>query len=165
MAINFPNNPVDGQTLNVNNVTYTWSATRSAWIITNNGVRGFQGFQGVQGPFGTTQIGVNPPAAANNGDTWWDSESGTRYVYYNDGSSTQWVQETIGSQGVQGAQGFQGFQGVQPDISVAYTQANAAYAQANSSYVQANNAYIQANAARTAVNTTSLIHPFLLAGM
>jgi hypothetical protein len=31
---------------------------------------------------------------------WWDSESGIRFVYYNDGTSSQWVQESYPSGGI-----------------------------------------------------------------
>jgi hypothetical protein len=31
---------------------------------------------------------------------WWDSETGIRYVYYNDGNSSQWVQESYPAGGI-----------------------------------------------------------------
>jgi len=31
---------------------------------------------------------------------WWDSETGIRYVYYNDGNSGQWVQESYPAGGI-----------------------------------------------------------------
>ena len=31
---------------------------------------------------------------------WWDSETGIRYVYYNDGTSSQWVQESYPAGGI-----------------------------------------------------------------
>jgi hypothetical protein len=36
-------------------------------------------------------IGYAPPAAASQGALWWDSVSGQLYVYYDDGTSAQWV--------------------------------------------------------------------------
>lgn len=87
-AMDFPTSPVDGQQYTSGGVTYTWSAARNLWSITNNGVRGFQGFQGVQGA-----QGVQGPAGGPQGP--------------------QGFQGVQGAQGFQGSQGFQGFQGVQ----------------------------------------------------
>jgi hypothetical protein len=41
------------------------------------------------------------PTAANAGALWWNSVTGTLYIYYNDGDSTQWV--AIASSGTQQA--------------------------------------------------------------
>ena len=58
------------------------------------GAIGVQGTTGVQGTSYNTTISTTPPVSANPGDMWWDSETGIRYVYYNDGTSSQWVQES-----------------------------------------------------------------------
>jgi len=36
-------------------------------------------------------VGDSPPGGATPGQTWWDSTGAQLYIYYNDGSSTQWV--------------------------------------------------------------------------
>lgn len=105
-AIDFPSNPVNGQTFTVGAVTWTFSSTKGVWNITNNGIRGFQGFQGVPGIDG--------------------AYAGIGYQGY------QGFQGAVGAQGAQGAQGFQGVQGAQGvNAGPAYDQANAAYAKAN----------------------------------
>ena len=43
----------------------------------------------------TTTNSATPPAGAIEGDTWWDSETGTTFVYYDDGDTGQWVQSGI----------------------------------------------------------------------
>ena len=86
--LDFPPSPVDGQQYTSNGVTYTWSAAKNYWYITNNGVQGFQGVQGAQG-----FQGVQGPAGGPQGP--------------------QGFQGVQGAQGFQGSQGFQGFQGVQ----------------------------------------------------
>ena len=53
------------------------------------------------------------PVSPLDGDIWWDSSTGIRYVYYVGANSAFWVQESLGAQGYQGVQGAQGFQGVQ----------------------------------------------------
>lgn len=40
---------------------------------------------------GTVYIGTSPPASPTSGYLWWDSSGGALKVYYDDGSSSQWV--------------------------------------------------------------------------
>ena len=110
--LNFPSSPTDGQTYTSGTTTWTYRTSYGVWDITSSGPTGYTGSKG------TTFIGDSPPASPVNGDTWFDSSEGIRYVYYADGTSSQWVQESIvgatgytgytGSQGV----GFTGSQGV-----------------------------------------------------
>ena len=38
-------------------------------------------------------IGDNPPGSGTaHGDLWWESDTATGYIYYNDGNTSQWVQ-------------------------------------------------------------------------
>ena len=37
-------------------------------------------------------ISDNAPTSPLNGDLWWESDTGVGHIYYNDGSSAQWVQ-------------------------------------------------------------------------
>lgn len=56
-------------------------------------------FNGTWQPFSaaaTTQD--TPPSTPQNGQLWYETDSGNTYIYYNDGSSSQWVQvNTIGN--------------------------------------------------------------------
>jgi len=57
---------------------------------------------GPQGPKGDTggqvmYIGINPPASPVVGQTWWESDSGNSFVYYDDGNSVQWVPTHVGA--------------------------------------------------------------------
>jgi len=70
-------------------------------------------------------IGDTPPPTPGVGDLWWESDTGIMFVWYNDGTSTQWVQATpmgavgppgppggpVGPAGPIGPQGPQGLQG------------------------------------------------------
>jgi len=57
-----------------------------------------QGLQGIQGPSGGGGGGGNytvsdtPPVSPSNGDTWFNSSTTRTYVYYADGTSSQWVE-------------------------------------------------------------------------
>lgn len=36
-------------------------------------------------------VGVNPPANPAQGDLWWETAKGQLYIWYDDGTSSQWV--------------------------------------------------------------------------
>ena len=48
-------------------------------------------------------ISQNAPSGASSGDLWWDTDDGELHVYYNDGSSAQWV--ATSANGVKGEKG------------------------------------------------------------
>ena len=41
---------------------------------------------------GGTAFSSTPPSPATEGDVWYDTDNGRAYVYYNDGTSSQWVE-------------------------------------------------------------------------
>jgi hypothetical protein len=84
-----------------------------------------------------------PTGARANQDFWWNNDSGKLKIYYNDGSSSQWVDAFIQNPGPTGPSGPQG------PINT----------------TGAADAYAQANAALAAANSSGLMHPFFLAGM
>ena len=40
---------------------------------------------------GSIDISPNAPANPSAGDLWWDSDNGNLYIYYDDGTTSQWV--------------------------------------------------------------------------
>ena len=73
------------------------------------GATGPTGPQGVQGASSSSSTSVSPPGSPSDGDLWYDSENGNLYVYYNDGSSSQWVATThTGPEGPTGPTGLTG---------------------------------------------------------
>jgi len=52
-------------------------------------------------------VGDSPPNTPNpnNGELWWESDTGDLYVYYNDGDSAQWVMANSGGRGLTGDKG------------------------------------------------------------
>lgn len=56
------------------------------------GSAGSNGAKGQKGERSSSITTSTAPASAADGDFWWDDETGSLYIYYNDGSSSQWVQ-------------------------------------------------------------------------
>ena len=83
MAYNFPNSPSNGDTVTVNNVTYTYNSTSGAWKTTVTSAGG-----------GGASVTVSETAPTNpsEGDLWFDPSVLKTFVYYNDGTANQWVQ-------------------------------------------------------------------------
>lgn len=90
MAINFPDNPSDGDI----HAGFTWNAAIGAW----------------KSAAYHTATGNTAPTNPQDGDQWFDTSDGTLYVYFNDGSSSQWV-GVSGPQGPAGATGAAGADG------------------------------------------------------
>lgn len=44
----------------------------------------------------TVTISDTPPGSPSAGNLWWESDTGSLYIYYNDGTSSQWMQVTTG---------------------------------------------------------------------
>jgi len=76
MAINFPNSPSTGDTHVANNITWTYDGT--SW-------------RSNEGAGATVTVSDDPPSSPDSGDMWWESDTGKLKVYYNDGTSFQWV--------------------------------------------------------------------------
>jgi len=84
-------------------------ATGPQGPIGNTGPTGAQGPQGIQGPIGPTgatgtqgpagpatyaSIGTTAPASPAVGQLWWRSDQGRLFLWYDDGTSQQWVPAT-----------------------------------------------------------------------
>lgn len=75
MALDFPANPANGQAYG----SYIYNSTVGAW-------------QSKEDPATVATVSTTAPASANPGDLWYDSDDGTSYMYYDDGTSAQWVE-------------------------------------------------------------------------
>jgi hypothetical protein len=67
--------PTDGQALVYDNATSSWINGDTA---------------------GGVEIASTAPSSPSAGDLWWDSDNGNLYVYYDDGTSQQWVSASDG---------------------------------------------------------------------
>ena len=62
------------------------------YSTTTNAFEGYaNGVWGAIGGGGGFEVATSPPSDPDQGDTYWDSEEGNAYIYYEDGSSNQWV--------------------------------------------------------------------------
>jgi hypothetical protein len=74
-------------------------ASASAGMLRYNSQSGaFEGYTTAWGPLGggggaATAIGITPPASPTVGQLWWNSDAsdGSIYIWFNDGTSSQWV--------------------------------------------------------------------------
>ena len=73
MAINFPDSPSNGDTHIVGDKTWTYNASKTRWTASG------------------LYVSDNAPTSPSAGDQWFNSTDGSLLVYYNDGSSSQWV--------------------------------------------------------------------------
>lgn len=128
MAIDFPNTPTIGDVFTDGGRSWTWDGAK--WLVVRStvvgptgplgptgptgptGAQGIQGPTGPQGPEGEfVPAAGTPPTPATPGDTWYNTEDGALYVYY-DGF---WVEvgttEFGGATGPTGPTGPQGLNG------------------------------------------------------
>jgi len=75
MSLDFPANPSDGEVFG----SYVWSAFKGVW-------------QSREESAAPAVVSPVPPTTPTTGDIWVDSSDGISYVYYDDGSSGQWIE-------------------------------------------------------------------------
>jgi hypothetical protein len=107
MALNFPNSPTNGQiyTDTQSGNRWSWDAANTAWLSTSTFTQ-------------TITVSSTQPGSPVVGQLWWNQDYGRLLVYYNDGTSSQWVDASPSD----------------ATSTLAYNQANAAYTKANLSF-------------------------------
>jgi hypothetical protein len=70
-----------------------------------DGIIGVNGATGPTGPVQKVTIALSAPSSPSTGDMWWSSQTGELYIYYNDGTSQQWVYAAVGNIGPTGPNG------------------------------------------------------------
>ena len=82
MATNFPNSPSNGDTHTFGGATYTYNSARGAWLGASSGGSGGA----------SVTVSETAPSSPSEGDLWFDPSVLKTFVYYNDGTANQWVQ-------------------------------------------------------------------------
>lgn len=82
MAATFPTSPVNGEYAVVNNITYVYSSATQSWAR----VPGIT--------LKWTTVANTAPSSANPGDFWYNSYTGIKYQYINDGTGNTWVDQS-----------------------------------------------------------------------
>lgn len=75
MALDFPSNPTDGQVFG----SYVYVASKGVW-------------QSIEESASPAILSPTKPLSGVDGDIWVNTSEGTAFVYYNDGSSSQWIE-------------------------------------------------------------------------
>lgn len=94
---------VTGTVAAANGGTGLTSPGASGNVLTSNGTTWVS-----QSPAANIAIGETPPSSPTAGTVWWDSDTGIPYIYYNDGTSSQWVTFAMGPSGSNGTNGTDG---------------------------------------------------------
>jgi hypothetical protein len=72
-----PSTPWTGQSIFETDTASSFIWDGSAWMPGGGG--------------GSIEISATAPSSPGEGDLWWDSDNGNLYIYYDDGTSQQWV--------------------------------------------------------------------------
>ena len=103
MPINFPDSPTNGQEITHGDGKLVYNSAKGIW----NHFSTAAAAESSGGGGASVTTSDTAPTSPNSGDQWFDTTSGTLYVYYNDGTSSQW----IGVSGPAGADGADGTDG------------------------------------------------------
>ena len=80
MATDFPNSPANGATHTFGGTVYTYSTSVGAWTA------------GSSAGGASVTVSETAPSSPAEGDLWFDPSVLKTFVYYNDGTANQWVQ-------------------------------------------------------------------------
>jgi hypothetical protein len=104
MVLNFPPDPAPDEVwFGPDNMWYRWTGT--AWDAVTPLAAG------TSSRVPMSSIMPTPPAGPLPGDFWYSSENGYLYIWYDDGSTLQWVIANPGRGGAVGPMGPQGVPG------------------------------------------------------
>jgi len=105
----FPANPVNNQTVIINDTVYQYDATDDSWTRIGSTAAGIGGM---------IYISATPPnvvLSPERVNVWIDTDTGKQYFYLDDGNSRQWVEIGTGQIGATGATGPAGATGAGGD--------------------------------------------------
>ncbi len=139
MTLQFPNTPTDGQVYTDTNSgnRWVWDSANTVWKSTSTFTQ-------------TITVSSSQPGSPVVGQLWWNQDYGRLFIYYNDGTSNQWVDATL-SPDISGI--YDVANTAVATVSLVFNTSNAAYTIANSAYNVTNTVYTVANVAFNKANT------------
>ena len=150
MAVNFPDSPSNGDTFVVGSLTYTYTASTDVWDA--SGVTS-----------AAIQISDTAPSNPSDGELWHNSSDLKLYIYYNDGSSSQWVVASPQQIGPAGSFSGTVSQSIIPDTDSAYDLGSATN-KFRSLYLSSDTLYLGDSASISAGSGGEIILPSLKIG-
>lgn len=84
MAFDFPPGTEGLEFTPISGLTYVYKTNR--WVVKSS-----------FNPMSVLVVADAPPASPAHGQLWWESDSGNLFIWYNDGTSSQWVQVNVPS--------------------------------------------------------------------
>lgn len=108
-AIDFPNSPAVNEEFTSGNTTWKWDGV--TWNVIRTPVVGPTGPTGPAGLDGTWAQSATPPPTGENGDAWFDPNTGGIFIYY-DGYWVEAGAAPIGPTGPTGPAGVPGLNGL-----------------------------------------------------
>ena len=88
----FPSPATDGQTATVGGLVYTYNSTKGTWTKVGAG--------GGSGGGASVTVSDTAPTSPSAGNMWWSSALGKMFIYYDDVTSTQWVEDSTNYSGI-----------------------------------------------------------------
>lgn len=96
-------------------------------VLTSNGASAAPSWQTVSAGTSVTQsLSTSAPSSPSAGDLWWQTDTGTLKIYYNDGNSSQWVDASTGPAGAAAALTLGTVTTVNPNVSPSITNSGTA---------------------------------------
>ena len=149
-AFDLANNEAGVNATQNTNITFAWNHANSAFDKANTG--------------GSVAVGDDPPSMPTANSLWWQSNTATLKIYYDDGTSSQWVDASPSAYSLD--------QIARDTANAAFIHANAAYNQANTGgggadqYARntANAAFIRANNSIDANNGGTITGNLVIGG-
>lgn len=95
---NLVNQSVTG-TLTVKSISSNGSLGTSGQVLTSNGSSTYWAAGGGGGGGASVTVSDTPPGGASENSLWWSSSLSKMFIYYNDGDTLQWVEDSTNFSG------------------------------------------------------------------
>ena len=122
MAIQFPAQPYEDQQLSHNGYTWIWNGAQWDLLASDSSYVTPTSLSSTLSTYATqafvntaltntasVSVSDTTPSVTTTGSLWFNSNDGSLYVYYNDGTTTQWIQPAVSNYGSSSSGGSSSF--------------------------------------------------------